>query len=102
MAGPIITKIRDWLYPKKDDPKPTPAPTPQPEPVDDKPLIAPSSIQFVNYIRAIMILRNIPITKLQAEFAKIPWLDIGYIAGVFIWVYMTYALTTQLFRAILF
>jgi hypothetical protein len=60
----------------------------------------PSSVQLVNYIRAAMILRNIPFKKLGDELKKVPWFTVVYITGVVVWVYMTYSLCIYLFRAI--
>jgi hypothetical protein len=72
-----------WLFPKK------PAP-------DDIPEIKPSNIQFVNYIRALLILKKIPFKQLLAELKKLPWLDICYVIGVFIWLFMTGLFVWQL------
>lgn len=106
MAGPVITKIIDWFTPKKVEPDPAPAPLPEPAPAPtppepEIPAIRPSNLQFVNYIRALMILQRIPITKLKKELAKLPWLDIAYVCGIFIWVVMSCLFVLQLWRTFL-
>ena len=99
MAGPIITKINGWLFPEK---KPAPAPEPAPESAPntveaDVPDIAqPSAVQAVNYIRALLILKNLPLKQLREEFLKLPLAKICWLAGVLIWLYMTYALASWL------
>jgi hypothetical protein len=85
----MFNRLRDWLYPKKVDPQP--APTPEP------PVILPSNIQLVNYIRALAILRNIPFQQLRAEFFKLPLRKISWVLGVTFWLYMTYAIVNALF-----
>jgi hypothetical protein len=91
MAGPIITKIKSWLFP--ETPKPiTPEPAPAPEPVQpEPPAVEPSNLQFINYIRALMILRDTPLKKLREEFLKLPLSRLAWGAGCVIWLYMSYA-----------
>jgi hypothetical protein len=89
MAGPIITKIKSWLFPEKPkpvEPEAVPAST-QPEP----PVVEPSNLQFLNYIRALMILRDTPLKKLREEFFKLPLDRLTWFAGCLIWLYMSYA-----------
>jgi hypothetical protein len=83
-----------WRRKKEDTPVVTP-PTPE-EPQITIPDIKPSNLQFVNYIRALLILKNIPLKKLRDELKKLPWLDIFYVAGVLIWLLMTYLFIRQL------
>jgi hypothetical protein len=64
------------------DPVPAPAP----------PLVKPSAINSINYLRAWLLLKKIPFKKLRDEFLKLPLKDLAYIGGLFIWVYMTYTL----------
>ena len=89
MAGPIITKIKSWLFPEK--PKPAePADVPVPAPAEP-PVVEPSNLQFLNYIRALMILRDTPLKKLREEFLKLPLNHLAWGAGCLIWLYMSYA-----------
>jgi hypothetical protein len=95
MAGPIITKISNWLFPEK---KPAPAPLPEPPPTvapEPEP-VQPSGIQAFNYVRALLILKNLPLKQLREEFLKLPLAKICWTAGLFIWAYMTYALASWL------
>jgi hypothetical protein len=86
--GPIITRIRNWFSPEVPPPSPEPLPTPAPEP--DAKIPEPSRIQVLNFIRALMILRNAPFKELSAEFAKLPHKKIAYAIGAIIWVFMSY------------
>jgi hypothetical protein len=102
--GPILEKISNWWKPK---PAPTPTPTPAPIPVPEPPPkptptlditpATPSKIQAVNYIRALLILKQIPFKKLREEFLKLPLKQIAYTIGVVIWFIMTYSFITRLF-----
>ncbi len=83
-----------WRRKKEDTPVVIP-PTPE-EPQITIPDIKPSNLQFVNYIRALLILKNIPLKKLRDELKKLPWLDIFYVAGILIWALMTYLFIRQL------
>jgi hypothetical protein len=74
---------------KKDDVVPVVPETPVPE-------IKPSNLQFVNYIRALLILNQIPFRKLRDELKKLPWLDIFYVLGILVWILMSYLLIRQL------
>lgn len=94
--GPILTKLSEWWNPTPA-PTPAPAPTPVPEPTPDIPTITPSSIQAVNYIRVLMILKQLPIKELRAAFLKLPLKKIAYTIGVVIWFIMTYSFITRLF-----
>lgn len=84
-----------WRRKKEDNPAPSPKPAPE-EPQVVIPEIKPSNLQFVNYIRALLILKNIPFTKLRDELKKLPWLDILYVVGIFIWIFMSYLFVRQL------
>lgn len=89
MAGPIITKIKLWLFPEKPKPiEPEAVPAPPPT---EPPVVEPSNLQFLNYIRALMILRDTPLKKLREEFFKLPLNGLAWAAGCVIWLYMTYA-----------
>jgi hypothetical protein len=89
MAGPVITKIKSWLFPEK--PKPAePAVVPVPPPAEP-PIVEPINLQFLNYIRALMLLRNTPLKKLREEFFKLPLGSLTWCAGCLIWLYMSYA-----------
>jgi hypothetical protein len=99
--GPILTKLINWWNPKpKPTPTPAPIPLPAPEPIPtpapEVPTVTPSSIQAVNYIRALLILKNIPLKKLREEFLKLPLKQIAYTIGVVIWFIMTYSFITRL------
>jgi hypothetical protein len=105
--GPILEKISNWWKPKPaPTPTPTPAPisppdptsTPIPTPTVDTPSISRSNIQLINYVRALMILKQIPLKKLREEFLKLPLQKIAYTIGVFIWAIMTYLLLKQLLQ----
>lgn len=94
----MFNKLRNWLYTKKVAPLPEPTPTPEPAPVvPEPPIITPSNIQLINYIRALAILRNIPFQQLRTEFFKLPLRKIGWVLGVTFWLYMTYAIVNALF-----
>jgi hypothetical protein len=93
----MFNRLRDWLYPKKVDPQPAPVPAPAPAPKPEPPVITPSNIQLVNYIRALAILRGIPFQQLRTEFFKLPLRKIGWVLGVTFWLYMTYAIVGALF-----
>ena len=96
--GPILTKIINWWNPKPaPTPTPSPIPVPEPAPTPDIPPITPSSVQAVNYIRALLILNQIPLKKLRDEFFKLPLKKIAYTIGVVIWFIMTYSFITRLF-----
>jgi hypothetical protein len=89
MAGPIITKIKSWLFPEK--PKPVaPEAVPVPAPVDP-PVVEQRNLQFLIYIRSLMILRDTPLKKLREEFFKLPLDRLTWFAGCLIWLYMSYA-----------
>lgn len=91
MAGPIITKIKSWLFPEKPKPvEPDAEPSPAPEP-PAPPIAEPSNLQFLNYIRALLILRDTPLKKLREEFFKLPLGSLAWGAGCVIWLYMSYA-----------
>lgn len=87
-----------WRRKKEDDTPPVPAPEPK-EPAVEIPEIKPSNLQFVNYIRALLILKNIPFTKLRDELKKLPWLDIFYVLGILIWIFMSCLFIRQLVLA---
>ena len=94
MAGPIITKINGWLFPEK---KPPTVPSPEPDPAVVEPeTIQPSAIPAINYVRALLILKNLPLKQLREEFLKLPLAKICWLAGLLIWMYMTYALASWL------
>jgi hypothetical protein len=96
--GPILTKLINWWNPKpKPTPTPAPIPVPEPTPTPDIPPITPSNIQAVNYIRALLILKQIPIKKLREEFLKLPLKKIAYTIGVVIWFIVTYSFITRFF-----
>ena len=90
----MFSRIRNWLYPEKDTPQPEPAPAPA---IPEPPIITPSSIQLINYVRALAILRSIPFQQLREEFFKLPLRKIGWVVGVTFWIYMTYAIVIALF-----
>jgi hypothetical protein len=92
--GPLLTRIKNWWSPAPVV-TPEPEPKPQPEVVPDVP--EPSRVQFVNYIRALLILRNAPFKELHAEFMKLPHKKIAYAVGTAIWVFMTYTFLKYLF-----
>jgi hypothetical protein len=98
MDYPLITRVRNWWKPPKPAPEipPTPAPEPEAPPVTP-PAIKPSRVQFVNYLRAIAILRSIPFTAFLSAFLKLPLRRIAYAVGLAIWLYMSYVLFLQLF-----
>lgn len=108
MAGPIITRVKGWLFPDKtpepdSDVSPTPEPqpdTPTPPKQDDVPVARPSAIQAVNYIRAFLILKNLPLKKLRDSFFKLPLRQIFWVIGLCIWVYMSYALVKLLLNTV--
>lgn len=79
----------NWFRSKKPEPSPT---------LPD--LAQPSRIQLVNYIRVLMILRNIPLKQLGEELKKIPWRYVFWAAGLLIWAYMTYVICAYLLRVI--
>jgi len=94
----MFSRIRNWLYPEKDAPQPEPTPAPEPAPViPAPPVITPSNIQLINYVRALAILRSIPFNQLRTEFFKLPLRKIGWVLGVTFWLYMTYAIVSALF-----
>jgi hypothetical protein len=94
MAGPIVTKINRWLFPEK---KPAPVPSPEPTPEVSAPeQVKPSAIPAVNYVRALLILKNLPLKQLREEFLKLPLAKICWLVGLLIWFYMTYALASWL------
>lgn len=62
------------------------------------PEIKPSNLRAINYIRALLILKNTPFKKLYVELKKLPWLDILYVLGVLVWVFMSGLLVWQLVR----
>jgi hypothetical protein len=86
--GPVRTWIKSWFEtkpaPNPPEPEPVPVIPPEPKPVE------PSNIQLVNYIRALVILRNTPFKELHAEFFKLPLQKIAYAIGCVIWVFMSY------------
>jgi hypothetical protein len=82
---PVITGIKKRLYPDQ-----APDPVPEPPPTPDPPLITPSRIDAINYLRAWLILRKIPFTQLRDELLKLPLKKMIYTCGVCVWVYMTY------------
>lgn len=82
----------NWLRRKKPEPPAAP---------EEPPLIKPSPVQAVNYVRALLILKNIPFKELVQELRKLPWFKITYCLGVIIWIYMTCLFFTYLMRAIL-
>lgn len=75
-----------WIFPRKPEP-------------DGIPEIKPSNLQFINYIRALMILQKIPFAKLRDELKKLPWLDILYVLGWFVWLFMSGLFIWQLWVA---
>ena len=89
--GPLLTKLKKLVFPDKA-PAPTPAPQPEPAPVPEPtaPDVKPSAINAVNYIRALMVLRNIDFAKLRAEFSKLPLRQLGIIFGLLLWCALTY------------
>ena len=95
---PVITGIKKRIWPdKKPDENPAPLPpTPPINPPNFPDDIKPSNFNFVNYLRALMILRAIPFAKLREEILKLPLKRIAYVCGVFIWVYMTYTFILHL------
>lgn len=94
----MFNKLRKWLYPKKDAPQPAPSPDVEPAPViPEPPVVTPSNIQLINYVRALAILRSIPFQQLRTEFFKLPLRKIGWVVGVTFWIYMTYAIVCALF-----
>lgn len=99
MPGPILTKINNWLFPAKPDVQPdVPPPVPpQPEPQPEPPVVTPSVIPAVNYLRALAILRKLPIAQLRAAFLRLPLRQICWIVGIVIWSYMTYAILMRVF-----
>lgn len=104
---PILKKLSNWLKPKPAPaPTPTPAPilppdptsAPIPTPTVDAPEISRSNIQLINYARALLILKQLPLKKLREEFLKLPLRKIAYTIGVFIWAIMTYSLLKHLLQ----
>jgi hypothetical protein len=93
MAGPIVTKIHGWLFPED---KPAPMPDPEPAPAREPEPVQPSVIPAVNYLRALLILKNLPLKQLREEFLKLPLAKICWMLGLVIWAYMTYAIARQL------
>lgn len=96
---PVITYVRKkWTPDKKPETPPEPdKEKPEEIPAEPDPVVVtPSSLNVVNYLRALMILRNTPFKKLWAEFLKLPLKKLAYATGLIIWVYMTYTLVTQL------
>ncbi len=53
---------------------------------------------MVNYIRALMILRNTPFKELREEFLKLPLQNIAYAIGAVIWVFMSYTFLLAIMR----
>jgi hypothetical protein len=82
----------NWLKRKKPE---------KPKDPPDVPLVKPSPVQAVNYVRALLILKNIPFKELMQELRKLPWFKITYCVGVIIWLYMTGLFLNYLARAIL-
>ncbi len=95
---PIITGVKKRIWPDKTpDEKPLPLPPSPPAPLPEFPAnITPSNFNFVNYLRALMLLRAIPFAKLREEILKLPLKKIAYVFGVFIWIYMTYTFILHL------
>lgn len=87
--GPVRTWIKSWFETKTPDPAPEPVVPAEPEKPEPDP-VEPSRIQLVNYIRALMILRNTPFKELRDEFLKLPLQKIAYAIGCVIWVVMSY------------
>lgn len=73
----------------------------KPKKSEESPLVKPSPVQAVNYVRALLILKKIPFKQLMQELQKLPWFKITYGLGVIIWIYMTCLFFTYLMRAIL-
>jgi hypothetical protein len=87
----IVKRVKNWVWPTK--PEPTPAPQPIPIPSIPK----PGPVQLINYLRALAILRNIPVKDLQDKFAKLPKKLILYGTGAVIWIIMTYQFISYIF-----
>ena len=91
----MFNRLRNLVFPKKAEPAPPPAPAPEPV-LPSPPIVKPSSIQLVNYIRALAILRTIPFKRLRDEFVKLPLRQLGWMLGVIFWLYMTYAIVSAI------
>lgn len=96
MAGPIITKLKNWFFPKKPEPPKEPEPEPTVK-ID----AAPSPLPAVNYIRALLILKSLPLAQLREEFFKLPLRKLGWTVGLAIWLYMSYAIIAHIFAWLL-
>ena len=101
-----MKKLREWLFPKKPDPAPAlpTVPDPTPEPVlpvvPEPPVVKPSSIQLINYLRVLSILRSIPLARLKAEFLKLPLRKLGWALAVTLWLGLTYGIITAIMAAL--
>jgi hypothetical protein len=96
--GPVRTWLKSWFdTPTTPDPVP-PADVVAPDPEIDPavPAIEPSRVQLVNYIRALLILRNTPFKELRDEFLKLPLKKIAYAIGTVIWLFMSYTFLKHL------
>jgi hypothetical protein len=87
--GPVRTWIKSWFESTPKEPDTVPV---QPEPVPELPPdpIEPSRVQLVNYIRALLILKNTPFKELREEFFKLPLKQLAYFTGTLIWFFMSY------------
>jgi hypothetical protein len=88
----LFTRIRNWFVPP-----PPPKPGPLPLPVPDLTIPTPGPLQWVNYMRALLILRNTPFKELHKAFSKLPHAKIAYTTGAVIWLVMTYKFLQYLF-----
>lgn len=85
---------------KKKEPKEPEVPAIVPAPVTPEVSeIKPSNFQVINYVRALLILKNTPFKKLYVELKKLPWLDIFYVLGVLVWIFMSGLFGWQLIKA---
>jgi hypothetical protein len=93
MANSFLPNVLGRLFPKKPKPEPAPAPTPAPAPeppVDDKP--SPS------YLRALWILRQIPVNKLFPALITAPVIAFLAISGIIAWVIVLFSFAIRLLR----
>ena len=108
MPRPVLDALRRLWSPEKDEPAPAPTPAPVPEPtpapvpapVVPVPNVKPGPINSINYVRALLLLRKIPIKKLREEFLKLPLRQIGFILGFIVWLGLSYWLICLVWRAL--
>jgi hypothetical protein len=89
MANNFLQNLLGRWFPKKPAPKPEPTPIPEP-PVDDKPSPA--------YLRALWILRQIPVNKLFPVLVTAPVIAFLAVSGLVAWFVVMMSFSIRLLR----